>query len=291
MAAIVLDGAAVAGRIYLELKQRVASLSRHGIKPGLAAVQIGDNPAARIYVRNKVRACADAGLYSEVHRFDGDCPESVVLATLDKLNRNPRIHGIIVQLPLPAHLNMERVLQSIAIMKDVDGFNWHNLGALVDGHPLYVPCTPLGVIALLDASGIAIEGRNAVVVGRSGVVGKPMALLLIERGATVTVCNSKTRDLEWFTRAADILVVAVGKPGVITGEMVKPGAVVIDVGVNRMPGGKLVGDVDYQSVKQNASHLTPVPGGVGPMTVAMLISNTVSAAERCVAAQSFTAAN
>jgi methylenetetrahydrofolate dehydrogenase (NADP+)/methenyltetrahydrofolate cyclohydrolase len=291
MAANVLDGAAVAGRIYLELKQRVINLGRRDIRPGLAAVQIGDNPAARIYVRNKVRACAGAGLYSEVHRFDADCPESVVLATLDKLNRNPRIHGIIVQLPLPRHLDMERVLQSIAITKDVDGFNWHNLGALVDGHPLFVPCTPLGVIALLDASDIAIEGRNVVVIGRSGIVGKPMALLLIARGATVTVCNTKTQDLGWFTRAADILVVAAGKPGLVTGGMVKPGAAVIDVGVNRTPNGKLVGDVDFPSVMQVASQVTPVPGGIGPMTVAMLITNTVSAAERSAAAQSYTAAN
>lgn len=285
MAATLLDGAAIARHINSELKQKVIELSRHGLQPGLAAVQVGDNPAARIYVRNKVRVCAEVGLYSEVHRLDADCPEHVLLTTLDKLNRNPRIHGIIVQLPLPAHLDTARIMQSISVDKDVDGFNWRNLGALVDGHPLFTPCTPQGVMVLLDRAGIAVEGRHAVVVGRSGIVGKPMALLLIGRGATVTVCNSKTADLAHITRQADVLVIAAGKPGLISADMVKPGAAVIDVGINRLPGGRLAGDVDFEGALQKAAYLTPVPGGVGPMTVAMLVSNTVVAAERFAAAQ------
>jgi methylenetetrahydrofolate dehydrogenase (NADP+)/methenyltetrahydrofolate cyclohydrolase len=289
MAATLLDGAALARLINSESKQRVARLSEHGVQPGLAAVQLGDNPAARIYVRNKVRICAEVGLYSEVHRFDADCPERVLLSALDKLNCNPRIHGIIVQLPLPRHLDAARIVQSIAVDKDVDGFNWRNLGALVDGHPLFAPCTPLGVMALLERTKIPIEGRHAVVVGRSGIVGKPMALLLIGRGATVTVCNSKTPDLAKFTCDADILVVAAGKPGLVGGDMVKPGATVIDVGINRLPDGKLVGDVDFEGAKLTAGHITPVPGGVGPMTVAMLVENTVMAAERCAAVQSIAA--
>ncbi|MEK6594645.1 MAG: bifunctional methylenetetrahydrofolate dehydrogenase/methenyltetrahydrofolate cyclohydrolase FolD [Pseudomonadota bacterium] len=290
MAAILLDGAAVARHINSELKQRVTKLSKRGVQPGLAAVQLGDNPAARIYVHNKVRVCAEVGLYSEVHRLDADCPERVLLTALDKLNLNSRIHGIIVQLPLPRHLDTARIVQSIAVDKDVDGFNWRNLGALVDGHPLFVPCTPQGVMTLLDRTGIPVEGRHAVVIGRSGIVGKPMALLLIGRGATVTVCNSKTPNLAHITRQADILVVAAGRPGLVSGEMVKPGATVIDVGINRLPNGKLVGDVDFEGAQQRAAYITPVPGGVGPMTVAMLVDNTVTAAERCAAAQLLAAA-
>jgi methylenetetrahydrofolate dehydrogenase (NADP+)/methenyltetrahydrofolate cyclohydrolase len=286
MAANILDGATIARQINSELKQRVVALSGRGVQPGLAAVQVGDNPAARIYIRNKVRVCAEVGLYSEVHHFDADCSERVLLTALDKLNCNPRIHGIIVQLPLPHQLDTARIVQSIAVEKDVDGFNWQNLGALVDGHPLFMPCTPQGVMTLLDRTGIPIEGRHAVVIGRSGIVGKPVALLLIGRGATVTVCNSKTPDLAKFTRDADILVVAAGKPGLVSGDMVKPGATVIDVGINRLPDGKLVGDVDFEGAKHKAAHITPVPGGVGPMTVAMLVENTVTAAERCVAVQS-----
>ena len=285
MAAKLLDGAAIAGHVYAQLKQRVAALDRHGVQPGLAAVQLGDDAVSRIYLRNKVKACAGVGVYSEVHRFDADCPESVALATLDKLNRNPRIHGVIIQLPLPRNLDADRIMQSIALEKDVDGFNWRNLGALVAGHPGFVPCTPLGVMTMLDAAGITIEGRHAVMVGRSSIVGKPMTLLLIARGATVTVCNSKTVDLGDFTAHADILVVAAGQPGLITGSMVKPGAAVIDVGINRLPDGRILGDVDRVSVTEKASYLTPVPGGVGPMTVATLISNTVRAAEHSVASQ------
>lgn len=280
MSAILLDGAAIARHVYSRLVERISALERRGVRPGLAAVLVGSNIASKIYVQNKVKACSAAGLYSEVHNLDADCPEDVLLATIDKLNCSSNIHGIIVQLPLPAHLHAERILQAVSVIKDVDGFNWCNMGALVDNRPLFVPGTPLGILTMLDHAGIAVEGRHAVVVGRSSIVGKPMALLLIARSATVTVCHSKTGNLGEFTRRADILVIAAGKAGLVRGDMVKPGAVVIDVGINRLSDGRLAGDVDFQSVKDRAAYLTPVPGGVGPMTVAMLIANTVSAAER-----------
>jgi methylenetetrahydrofolate dehydrogenase (NADP+)/methenyltetrahydrofolate cyclohydrolase len=250
------------------------------VRPGLAAVLIGDNPASRIYVRNKAAACGSLGLHSEVHPLAEDTVETDVLQLLERLNAEPHIHGILLQLPLPRHLSSERLLQSISPAKDVDGFNWLNLGALVAGHAALAPCTPLGVMTMLDRSQIAVEGRHAVVVGRSTIVGKPLALMLIARGATVSVCNSKTADLHQHTKRADILVVAVGKAGIIDGSMVKDGAVVIDVGINRLPNGKLTGDVEFASASAVASHITPVPGGVGPMTVAMLIANTVTAAEK-----------
>jgi methylenetetrahydrofolate dehydrogenase (NADP+)/methenyltetrahydrofolate cyclohydrolase len=241
---------------------------------------VGENPASGAYVNGKVRACGEVGVHSEVHRLPQDVSDAGVLAAVDRLNRDSRIHGIIVQLPLPVHLATVRILQSVAVEKDVDGFNWRNLGALVDGQPGFVPCTPLGVIALLDHAGVEIEGRNAVVVGRSSIVGKPLALLLLARNATVTVCHSRTRDLTRIAAAADILIAAAGRPGLISGDMIKPGAAVIDVGINRLPDGRLTGDVDGESARINAGWLTPVPGGVGPMTVAMLIANTLAAAER-----------
>jgi methylenetetrahydrofolate dehydrogenase (NADP+)/methenyltetrahydrofolate cyclohydrolase len=280
MAASLLDGAAIARQVYSGLKQRIGTLRSHGLRPGLAAILIGDNPASRIYVRNKAHFCGEVGVYSEVHRMAADCTEDEVLAAIGRFNADPAIHGILVQLPLPAQLSAERLTQAIAPAKDVDGFNWLNLGAMVAGHTLLAPCTPLGVMTMLDHAGIAIEGRNAVVVGRSAIVGKPLALMLIARGATVSVCNSKTPDLRQYTLLADILAVAVGKPGLVDGSMIKPGAVVIDVGINRVAGGKLAGDVDFASAGRVASHITPVPGGVGPMTVAMLIANTVAAAEK-----------
>ncbi len=282
MAATLLDGAAIARQVYSGLRQRIGSLRASGVRPGLAALLIGDNPASRIYVRNKVHACSEVGVYSEVHPLAADCTEEEVLATVRRLNADSAIHGILVQLPLPAQLRPERVLQAIAPAKDVDGFNWLNLGAMIAGHPLLAPCTPLGVMAMLDHAGVAIEGRSAVVVGRSAIVGKPLAMMLIARGATVSVCNSKTVDLRQYTLMADILVIAVGRPGLVDGSMIKPGAVVIDVGINRMSSGKLAGDVDFASGSLIASKITPVPGGVGPMTVAMLIANTVTAAERSV---------
>jgi methylenetetrahydrofolate dehydrogenase (NADP+)/methenyltetrahydrofolate cyclohydrolase len=282
MTAQILDGNAIARHIRGQLRERVDALKARGVTPGLAVIVAGDNTASRVYMSNKVRACAEAGLHSEVHAMDGGSSERAVLATLEKLNRDPRIHGIIVQLPLPRGLDAERITQSIAVEKDVDGFNWRNLGALVGGRPTFVPCTPLGVMELLDRAGAALEGRHAVVVGRSNIVGKPLALMLIARGSTVTVCNSRTPDLGEVTRRADILVAAAGKPELIDAAMVKPGAVVIDVGINRLPQGGIVGDVAFAGVKEVASIITPVPGGVGPMTVAMLIANTVTAAERAV---------
>ncbi len=284
MAAILIDGAAIARQLYADFKQRVKALGSRGVRPGLAAILIGDNPASEVYVRTKTRACAEVGVHSVQHRFGVDCPEREVVELINCLNADPAIHGILVQLPLPPRLNAERILQSITADKDVDGFNWTNLGAMVAGHTLLAPCTPLGVMTMLDREGIALEGRNAVVIGRSVIVGKPLALMLIARGATVTVCNSKTRDLRQYTSLADILIVAVGKPGVVDGSMLKPGAVVIDVGINRLPDGKLTGDVDFASASLVASRITPVPGGVGRMTVAMLIANTVTAAERSIGA-------
>jgi methylenetetrahydrofolate dehydrogenase (NADP+)/methenyltetrahydrofolate cyclohydrolase len=276
----IIDGVAISGEIYARLKERVAALGRAGVRPGLAAVQVGDNPASKIYLRNKVRACDEVGVYSELHHLAADSPQDAVLATLDQLNRNPRVHGILLQLPLPPHLDAERVMQSIAPEKDVDGLTWASLGSLIAGHAVFEPCTPAGVIALLARSGVTMDSRHAVVVGRSVIVGKPVALMLMAQGATVTICHSRTRGLADHTRRADILVAAVGRPRFITGEMVKPGAAVIDVGINRLPDGKLAGDVDFQSAREVAGWITPVPGGVGPVTIAMLISNTVRAVER-----------
>lgn len=285
MTAQILQGAPYAREIYAGLAQRIAALKARGVQPGLAAIEAGGNAASLVYIRNKVKACAAAGVRSEVHSLPVDCSESALLERLEALNRDPRVHGVIVQLPLPRALDPRRVLQAIAPEKDVDGFGWGNLGALLDGAPRYVPGTPLAVMTLLDRAAIPISGRHAVVVGRSTIVGKPMALLLLSRDATVTVCHSRTPDLARFTRAADIIVVAAGKPGVLTGQMIKNGAVVIDVGINRLADGRLAGDVDFPSVSAIASWITPVPGGVGPMTVAMLIANTVSAAERSLAIQ------
>jgi methylenetetrahydrofolate dehydrogenase (NADP+)/methenyltetrahydrofolate cyclohydrolase len=276
----VIDGVATAREIYAGLKERVAALGRLDIQPALAAVLVGDNAASRIYLRNKTRACAESGIRSELHELPGDCAAAALVATLEKLNSNAAIHGILVQLPLPRHLDPTLVATTISPAKDVDGLSWHSLGALVAGHPLFEPCTPRGVMTLLDRSSVEIDGRQAVVVGRSTIVGKPMALMLMARGATVTICHSRTPDLSTHTRRADILVVAAGRAGLVTGDMVKPGAAVIDVGINRLPDGKLAGDVDFRSVRAVAGCLTPVPGGVGPMTIAMVIANTVLAAER-----------
>jgi methylenetetrahydrofolate dehydrogenase (NADP+) / methenyltetrahydrofolate cyclohydrolase len=282
MTAAVLDGAAMARDVLSQLRARVSVLARRGVQPGLATILVGDQPASRVYVRNKVRACHEVGLQAEVHALPGDCSESALLAEIAALNRNDATHGIIVQLPLPRTIDSQRVLQSIALEKDVDGFNWTNLGAIVDGKLQLAPCTPLAVMNMLERSGTAIEGRHAVVIGRSSIVGKPLALMLIARGATLTVCNSKTIDLGAYTRTADILIAAVGRANLVTADMVKPGATVIDVGINRLPDGKLAGDVEYAAVSAKAGAISPVPGGVGPMTVAMLVSNTVLAAERIV---------
>jgi methylenetetrahydrofolate dehydrogenase (NADP+) / methenyltetrahydrofolate cyclohydrolase len=280
MTARVLDGAAIARKVLAELAPRIAALERGGVRPGLATVLVGNNVASRAYVRNKVRACAEVGVHAEVHELDADCGEAALMAKVESLNRSATVHGIIVQLPLPSHIDARRVLQSVALEKDVDGFNWCNLGAIVDGNPQLVPCTPRGVMHMLEHSGAQIEGAHAVVIGRSNIVGKPLALLLISRGATVTVCNSKTPDLASFTRSADILIAAAGRASLVKAEMVKDGAVVIDVGISRLPDGKLTGDVDYEGVRVKAGAISPVPGGVGPLTVAMLVANTVLAAER-----------
>lgn len=279
MAAIVLDGAAAAREVYDGLKERVAGLARANVRPGLAAVLVGDNPASKIYIRNKVRACAEAGIHSEVHALPAASSSSELVAMLARLNGDPDVHGILVQLPLPGHLDETLVARTVAARKDVDGLTWQNLGALMAGHPGFEPCTPRGVMMLLDRAGVPVEGRQAVVVGRSTIVGKPMALMLTARSATVTVCHSRTADLGSHTRRADILVAATGRAGLITADMVKPGAAVIDVGIYRSAGG-IIGDVDFAAVKDVAGWITPVPGGVGPMTIAMVIANTVQAAER-----------
>lgn len=279
MVAIVLDGAAAAREVYDGLKERVAGLTRANVRPGLAAVLVGDNPASKIYIRNKVRACAEAGIHSEVHALPAASSSSELVALLARLNGDPDVHGILVQLPLPGHLDETLVARTVTAQKDVDGLTWQNLGALMAGHPGFEPCTPRGVMMLLDRAGVPIEGRQAVVVGRSIIVGKPMALMLTVRSATVTVCHSRTADLGSHTRRADILVAATGRAGLITADMVKPGAAVIDVGINRSAGG-IIGDVDFAAVKDVAGWITPVPGGVGPMTIAMVIANTVQAAER-----------
>lgn len=283
MTATLIDGVAVSRAIRAEWKQRVALLKEKGIVPGLAVILVGDNPASQVYVRNKVKACGEVGLHSEMHPFPATVPEQAVLEKIVALNCDPAIHGILVQLPLPSHIDNNKVLEAIAAEKDADGFHLYNLGGLVTGGTVFPPCTPYGVMALLDYYDIPIEGQNAVVVGRSNIVGKPMALMLLGRSATVSICTSRTRDLRQYTSIADILVVATGKPRMVDGGMIKPGAVVIDVGINRLPDGKLVGDVDFESAKEVASFITPVPGGVGPMTITMLLANTVQAAERLAA--------
>jgi methylenetetrahydrofolate dehydrogenase (NADP+)/methenyltetrahydrofolate cyclohydrolase len=285
MTATLIDGVAVSKAIRAQWQQRVEALKARGVTPGLAVILVGENPASQVYVRHKVKACGEVGLYSEVHQFPASVPQETVLAKIEELNRDPKIHGILVQLPLPSHFDNGRVLEVISAEKDADGFHLYNLGGLVSGGAVFPPCTPYGVMALLDYYKIPIEGSNAVVIGRSNIVGKPMALMLLARSATVSICTSKTRDLKQFTSLADILVVATGKPKMITGDMIKPGSTVIDVGTNRLPDGKLVGDVDFEGARQRAAFITPVPGGVGPMTITMLIANTVQAAERFTSRQ------
>ena len=280
MSARIIDGKALSDSVKADVAQRVHTLKAKGITPGLAVVLVGEDPASQVYVRNKAAACEKAGLHSQVIRLDAGITEEALLDVVRKLNDDDSIHGILVQLPLPAHMNAARVIETIAAHKDVDGFHISNAGLLMTGQPLFRPCTPYGVMKMFEAYDIALRGAEAVVVGASNIVGKPMALLLLSAGATVTVCNSKTRDLAAQTRRADILVVATGRPEMITGDMIKPGATVIDVGINRTADGKLVGDVEFASASQVAGAITPVPGGVGPMTIAMLLVNTLEAAER-----------
>jgi len=280
MSATIIDGKAVALDVRKKWKQRVAQLKEKGVLPGLAVIIVGDNPASQVYVRNKIKACHEVGIYSELIDLPEDISETLLLSAIERLNDNSSIHGILVQLPLPDHIDVNKVLETINADKDVDGFHLYNLGALMAGNTIFSPCTPYGVQCLLEYCDIPIEGQNAVIVGRSNIVGKPMALMLLQKNATVSICTSKTRDLKQFTSLADILVVATGKPNLITADMVKPGAAVIDVGINRLEDGKLVGDVDFEGVKEVAGYITPVPGGVGPMTITMLVANTVIAAEQ-----------
>lgn len=280
MTATLLDGNALGQKLRTGFKQRAEELATLGTRPGLAVILVGDDPASQVYVRNKVNACAQAGFHSEKHAYPADVSPSIVLERIAALNADPNIHGILVQLPLPKHFDAEAVLDVIAPEKDVDGFHAENVGALVQGHPCFIPCTPYGAMKFFEDAGISLKGKEAVVVGRSNIVGKPMALLLMHAGATVTVCHSQTRDLKAHCQRAEILVAAVGKPKMITGDMIRPGAVVIDVGINRLPDGKLCGDVDFESAKEVAAFITPVPGGVGPMTITMLLANTLESAER-----------
>ncbi len=273
-----IDGKALAEQVLAECAAKVQDLGRRGVRPGLAVILVGDNPASRAYIGNKVKACGRVGVHSQVHEFAAGTPQAEVIARVRALNADPAIHGILVQLPLPAGLDEAAILAEVAASKDVDGFHVINRGDLLGGHTRFPPCTPAGMMRMLEHAGVDLGGKHAVVVGRSNTVGKPMALLLLGRNATVTICTSKTVDLASHTRRADVLVVAVGRPGLVTGDMIKPGAIVLDVGINRTAEGRLVGDVDFASAEQVAGHITPVPGGVGPMTVAMLVVNTIEAA-------------
>jgi methylenetetrahydrofolate dehydrogenase (NADP+)/methenyltetrahydrofolate cyclohydrolase len=277
----IIDGRAVARSIRAKFHHRVQALqATRGVVPGLAVIVVGDDPASAVYVRNKIRACADAHIRSFEHRLPVSTDTAAVVALIRELNVNPEVHGVLIQLPLPKHIEMRQVLESVSVEKDVDGFHLYNVGGLVVGNTVFPPCTPYGVIKLLEHENIRIEGQNIVVVGASNIVGKPMALMLMQRDATVCICHAKTRDLAQFTILADILIVAAGKPNLILPQMVKTGAVVIDVGINRLPDGRIAGDVDFEGVARKASYITPVPGGVGPMTVTMLLENTIAAAER-----------
>ena len=291
MVAKVIDGKLVAASIRQECRERVEALKKKtGVVPGLAVILVGANPASAIYVANKVRACAEVGIQSTRIELPATLDTDALVAEIEKLSRDRSVHGILVQLPLPAHIDMPRVLSAIPVEKDVDGFHLYNVGGLITGNTVFPPCTPYGVVRILEFEKIPVEGRNVVVVGASNIVGKPMALMLMQREATVSICHAKTVDLAQYTILADILVVAAGKPNLILPQMVKTGAVVIDVGINRLPNGKIAGDVDFEGVKQKASYITPVPGGVGPMTVTMLLVNTVTSAERAAGVLSAAAA-
>jgi methylenetetrahydrofolate dehydrogenase (NADP+)/methenyltetrahydrofolate cyclohydrolase len=276
----VIDGVAVAAKIRVKCRERIDALKARGVIPGLAVIVVGQDPASAVYVRNKMRACQEVGIKSFRFDFDVAASPTAVLELIADLNQREDVHGILVQLPLPPQFSIFEILRAISVDKDVDGFHLYNVGGLVVGDTVFPPCTPYGVVQLLEHEQIAIDGQNVVVVGASNIVGKPLALMLMQKDATVCICHAKTRDLAQFTILADILVVAAGQPNLIVPQMVKTGAVVIDVGINRLPNGKLVGDVDFQGVSQKASYITPVPGGVGPMTVTMLLFNTIASAER-----------
>lgn len=280
MTAQLIDGNALSRQLRGDVALRAAALRTRGIVPGLAVVLVGENPASQVYVRNKVKACQDGGLHSVLEQYPATLSEADLLARVDALNRDPAIHGILVQLPLPAHIDAQKVIEAISPEKDVDGFHVASAGALMVGQPGFWPCTPYGCMKMLESIGYELKGKHAVVIGRSNIVGKPMALMLLQKNATVTICHSGTQNLKALTLQADAVVAAVGKRDVLTADMVKPGAVVIDVGMNRNEAGKLCGDVDFDGVKEVAGWITPVPGGVGPMTITMLLVNTLEAAER-----------
>jgi methylenetetrahydrofolate dehydrogenase (NADP+)/methenyltetrahydrofolate cyclohydrolase len=276
-----IDGKALA----LQVRERLATESaavfvKTGVKPGLATILVGDDPASHLYVKSKQKACDAAGIYIDDHKLPASTTQAELLALIEKENADPKIHGILVQLPLPKHIDSKVVLEAVSPDKDADGFHPYNFGRLVEGHPVFEACTPKGVIKMIESTGVSIEGKRAVVLGRSNIVGKPLALMLLQRNATVTICHSKTKDLPSVCREAELLLVAIGKAKFVTSDMVREGAVVIDVGTNRLPDGKVVGDVDFEPVSQKAGWISPVPGGVGPMTIAMLLDNTVESAKR-----------
>ena len=281
MAARLIDGKALA----LQVRERLATesaavLAKTGMRPGLATILVGDDPASHLYVKSKQKACDAAGIYIDDHKLPTNTTQAELLALIEKENADPKIHGILVQLPLPKHIDSKVVLEAVSPDKDADGFHPYNFGRLVEGHPVFEACTPKGVIKMVESTGVSIEGKRAVVLGRSNIVGKPLALMLLQRNATVTICHSKTKDLPGVCREAELLLVAIGKARFVTADMVRDGAVVIDVGTNRLPNGKVVGDVDFEPVSQKAGWISPVPGGVGPMTIAMLLDNTVESAKR-----------
>ena len=283
--ALIIDGVALSRKLRADVTARVQSLKARGITPGLAVILVGDNPASQVYVRNKVKGCEDCGFHSVLEKYDASLTEAELLARIAALNADPAIHGILVQLPVPKHIDASKVIEAISPLKDVDGFHVASAGALMTGMPGFWPCTPYGCMKMLESINYDLRGKHAVVIGRSNIVGKPMALMLLQKNATVTICHSATPDLKAFTLQADVIVAAVGKRNVLTKDMVKPGAVVLDVGMNRNAEGKLCGDVDFEGVRQVASAITPVPGGVGPMTITMLLVNTLEAAERSANSQ------
>ncbi len=280
MTAQLIDGVALSTRLRADVAARALALGTRGVTPGLAVILVGEDPASAVYVRNKIKACADTGVRSVFEKYEATLSEEALLGRIGALNADPAIHGILVQMPLPKHINPHKVIEAISTTKDVDGYATLSAGELMTGQPGFRPCTPYGCMKLIETTGIDLRGKHAVVIGRSNTVGKPMALLLLQANATVTICHSATADMGHHTRQADVVVAAVGKRNVLTADMVKPGAVVIDVGMNRNPEGKLCGDVDFAEVRKVASHITPVPGGVGPMTITMLLVNTLEAAER-----------
>ena len=280
MTAQLIDGNALSKQLRTDVAARVTALKAKGVTPGLAVILVGDNPASQVYVRNKVKACEDTGMHSVLETWPATMTEAELLARVDAMNNDASIHGILVQLPLPGHMNAQRVIEAISPEKDVDGFHIASAGALMTGLPGFWPCTPYGCMKMLESIGYELKGKHAVVIGRSNIVGKPMAMMLLQQNATVTICHSATKDLKAMTLQADVIVAAVGKRNVLTADMVKPGAVVLDVGMNRNDEGKLCGDVDFAGVKEVAGYITPVPGGVGPMTITMLMVNTLESAER-----------